>query len=61
MSAEYKVDKEKCISCGVCISICPDGIEWDSNDKSKIKDSKKVAECGGESICPYGAIEKAKQ
>lgn len=60
MALKFKVNKEKCISCGVCISICPEGTDWDEDGKSKITDSEKMEECGGESVCPYGAIEKVK-
>ncbi|XOB41413.1 MAG: 4Fe-4S binding protein [Candidatus Nealsonbacteria bacterium] len=58
MAVSYKVNKDKCISCGACISICPKGAEWDDDGKSKIKNSEEIEECGGETICPYGAIEK---
>ncbi len=56
--AQFKVNKEKCISCGACISTCPGGADWDEDGKSKIIDSQKIEECGGETVCPYGAIEK---
>ena len=58
MAADYKVNKEKCISCGACIAACPDGMEWEDDGKSKVKNSEKVEECGGETLCPYNAIEK---
>ncbi len=58
MAVNYKVNKDKCISCGLCISACPNGAEWDDDGKSKIKNSEQIEECGGESLCPYDAIEK---
>ena len=61
MAIKFKVNKEKCISCGVCISVCPEGADWDEDNKSKIIDSDKMAECGGETVCPYGAIEKVRE
>ena len=32
-----KVDKEKCIGCGTCQSICPEIFEIDDNGKAKLK------------------------
>ena len=32
-----KIDKEKCIGCGVCQSICPEVFEIDYNGKAKLK------------------------
>jgi len=58
MAVNYKVNKDKCISCGACISVCPDGMDWDDDGKSKVKNAEKVEECGGATICPYEAIEK---
>ncbi|MBO8126639.1 MAG: ferredoxin [Firmicutes bacterium] len=31
---KVSVDPDLCISCGLCISLCPDVFEWDGNDKS---------------------------
>jgi ferredoxin len=61
MAVKFKVNKEKCISCGVCISVCPGGADWGKDGKSEIIDSEKMMECGGETVCPYGAIEKVKE
>ena len=57
----YKVNKEKCIGCGVCVAVCPGGTELKEVGKAEVIDSKKLAECGGESVCPVGAIEKNKK
>ena len=59
--AEYKVNKEKCVGCGVCVATCPGGIEIESDGKAKVIDSQKLEECGGESVCPSEAIEKEKE
>ncbi|XOA43195.1 MAG: ATP-binding protein [Candidatus Nealsonbacteria bacterium] len=61
MSLKFKVNKEKCISCGVCIAVCPEGADWNEDGKSKIIDSEEIEKCGGETVCPYEAIEKVKE
>jgi len=55
----YKVNKEKCIGCQVCVATCPEATKIDQDGKAEVTDSKKLEECGGESVCPVGAIEKA--
>ncbi len=51
-----KVDKEKCIGCGACVSLCPEVFE--------LKDGKSVVKGDGDcdeavDACPVGAIAKA--
>jgi ferredoxin len=53
----YKVNKDKCMGCGSCTFSCTEGMEMDADNKGKVISSGKVEECGGESLCPYGAIE----
>ena len=50
-----KIDKKKCIGCGACASICPDGFEI-ASEKAKVKN--KNAGCINEavSVCPVDAI-----
>lgn len=55
--AEYKINEEKCIGCGLCVANCEDGTELKDDGKAKVLDSAKVEACGGESLCPYQAIE----
>lgn len=52
-----KVDTNKCVGCGACASICPDGFEI-KNGKAKVKNQK--ADCVDEAIenCPVGAISR---
>jgi len=52
-----KVDKEKCIGCGACASVCPEGFEI-VDGKSRVKNEK--AKCIDEAIniCPVEAISK---
>ena len=50
-----KVDKEKCIGCGACASICSEGFEM-KDGKAAVKDPK--AKCIKEAIesCPVDVI-----
>jgi len=57
----YTVVKEKCIGCGLCVNQCPEGMELKDDGKAEVADSQKLEECGGESVCPYGAIEKKEE
>ena len=59
---KIKIDKQKCLGCGVCINLCPEvfGLK---DGKSKIKenvDLKKHENCIKEAIdsCPVTAIVK---
>lgn len=56
-----KINKEACISCGLCNTLCPDVFELKSDGKSSVKknaDLKKNKECVKEAkdSCPTGAI-----
>ncbi len=56
-----KINKEKCIGCGYCTSVCPNVFELGDDGKSKIKedaDLEKNKECTKEAKegCPVGAI-----
>jgi len=58
-----KVDKEKCIGCGLCVSLCPDVFEIGEDGKSQIikgADLEKNEKCIQEakSGCPVSAIEE---
>ena len=51
------IDKQKCISCGACVSACPvNAIKFDENGKAVI-DPKICIKCGTcQAICPVNAI-----
>jgi len=52
------IDKEKCIGCGACVSICPKGFELiDCKAHAKKAEVKKIT-CEKEAAdsCPVGAI-----
>ncbi len=52
------IDKEKCIGCGLCASVCPEVFEM-SGEKAKVKAQKNLP-CIKEAIdsCPVSAISK---
>ncbi len=54
-----KVDKKKCIGCGLCTELCPEVFEMGDDGKSQVRENaKKDAKCIKESIksCPVEAI-----
>ncbi len=56
-----QVNKDVCIGCGTCVSVCPDVFELDENNKSQVKknaDLEKNDGCIKDSIdqCPVSAI-----
>ena len=62
--ARYKDNKEKCLdveNCGICIPTCPGATKMGEDGKAEVIDNEKLEECGGESVCPMGAIEKVKK
>lgn len=52
------VNKEKCIGCGTCVSICPVGaISFGADGKAFI-DKQKCIRCGAcQASCPVEAID----
>ncbi|MCR4434757.1 MAG: ferredoxin [Clostridiales bacterium] len=56
-----RVDREKCIGCGLCTNICPEVFELDEEGLARVKVSEipeSSAEAAGEAAdsCPAEAI-----
>jgi len=51
-----KIDKEKCIGCGACVSVCSEGFEM-INGKASIKNPKAKCIKEAAKICPVKAIK----
>jgi len=60
---KFYVDPDLCISCGACISLCPEVFDWDDNGKAKaiegdapagVEDTAKEAM----ESCPTEAIKQ---
>jgi ferredoxin len=57
-----KVDKDKCIGCGLCVSLCPGVFAFDEEGKSRVKNPSGV--CDFEEViesCPVEAISLKTQ
>ncbi len=54
----FRVNKQKCIGCQVCLQNCPGATKIGRDGKAEIADQEKLEKCGGESVCSIGAIEK---
>lgn len=62
LKMKLQVDKNKCLGCGMCISLCPAVFEF-KNGKSQIKEKvalEKYKDCIKEAAenCPAGAIKE---
>lgn len=57
-----RVDKDKCIACGLCVSTCPSVFEFDDDGLAKAKDGTLDKSLAGDvqasaDGCPTSAIE----
>lgn len=63
---KYKIvhDKEKCIGCGACASVCPQNwvMKGMKSEPKKIEITQEEYDCNlqAEEICPVGAIKVKK-
>jgi len=61
MPKKVTLDKDLCISCGVCNAICPEVFDWDDDGKMKtlvdeVPEGLEDAALEAEAACPTGAI-----
>lgn len=60
---KLKVNKDKCIGCGQCVSICSDVFDFDDDNLAKVitstvpEDKEEDANTAKDN-CPTGAIEE---
>ena len=53
-----RLDKEKCIGCGMCINVCPHAVFDMNGEKAIISDRDACMECGAcAQNCPVQAIQ----
>ena len=50
-----KVDKEKCIGCGACVSVCPESFKI-NGDKAEFTGKKSNCIKEAKETCPVDAI-----
>ena len=62
---ELKVNKDKCIGCGMCVSTLGEVFDFDEDGQAKVIESpvkeeneETAAELAGDNGCPTGAIEE---
>jgi ferredoxin len=58
-----KVDPDLCISCGACVSTCPEVFAWGDDDKAMAKEREvptDLEQSAHEAVegCPTAAIEE---
>ena len=52
------LNKEKCVGCKLCWTVCPHRVFKMENEKAVIDHKEKCMECGAcQSNCPVGAID----
>ena len=63
MNKKIKIDKEKCIGCGTCVSLAPEVFELSNDLKAQVKKDANIKNIDLKMIkdsCPTEAIEIEK-
>ena len=62
---ELRVNKDKCIGCGMCVSTLEDVFDFDDDGQANViqspiseENEEKATELAGDNGCPTGAIEE---
>lgn len=60
---KFSVDQDLCISCGACISLCPEVFDWNDDGKAKAIDGDVPGDLEDSAVeamesCPTEAIKK---
>lgn len=53
------INKNLCIGCGTCVSMCPDVFEMSDDHKSQVKENSDSSKCNLKDVataCPASAI-----
>lgn len=63
MIMKLKINKDKCIGCGQCVSLCEDVFDFDDDNLAKVIETPVAEEHEEEAntaleSCPTGAIEE---
>lgn len=58
--AKIKIDKDKCLGCGTCVSLCPACFQLGTDAKAEVKtEACQEKDCNLKEVidsCPVGAI-----
>jgi ferredoxin len=57
MPKKFRINKEKCIGCGICVQVSDGATKIGEDGKAEILDQEKLEQHGGTEACPFDAIE----
>ncbi len=58
---KYTIIKERCTGCRFCERSCPGATQLNADGKAEIINENLLQQCGGERLCPFGAIENTQK